>query len=215
MDAAALAEFKEEGVVIVRGLIPSQQIDDWRAQVWDTMTLDADKPEEWGAGAGNRNVEKFKEEHKGRVHHPYTDTSAVADPFPLSPTVGEQPQVKAVLDQLLGENTYAAGIAAGPEQGAGLENEVVVFNWPSPPEERPAYQGSEHVCTVGHIEGYRGASKGGPTPQWMVGATFYLEDVAPGGGGTCVWPRSHRAVHRCALPAPLHGHSSAAVAGWL
>ena len=36
MDAAALAEFKEEGVVIVRGLIPSQQIDDWRAQVWDT-----------------------------------------------------------------------------------------------------------------------------------------------------------------------------------
>ena len=58
MDAAALAEFKEEGVVIVRGLIPSQQIDDWRAQVWDTITLDPDKPKEWGAGAiwGTRNM---------------------------------------------------------------------------------------------------------------------------------------------------------------
>ena len=65
-------------------------------------------------------MEKFKEEHTGRVRHPYTDRSAVADPFPLSPTVGEQPQVKAVLDQLLGGGTYAAGIAAGPEQGAGL-----------------------------------------------------------------------------------------------
>ena len=101
-----------------------------------------------------------------------------------------------MLDQLLGEGTYAAGIAAGPEQGAGLENEVVVFNWPSPPEERQAYQGSEHVCTVGHIEGYRGAHKGGPTTKWMVGATFYLTDVEAEGGGTYFWPGSCHSVHR-------------------
>jgi hypothetical protein len=200
MDAADLATFKRQGFVVVRGLVPLAQVDDWRAQAWDTLTIDeAEAQRTWPAGGGNRNVNLFKPEHRSRVHYPYSDQKAPADPFPLSPPVGQQPQVKAVLDFLLGENTYGAGIAAPGEQGAGLERDCLVFNWPQAPEKRSAdmYNGVDRRNRGGgHIEGYRGWNKGGPTPQWQVGVTLYLDDVGPGGGSTYVWPRSHLAVHR-------------------
>jgi hypothetical protein len=82
------------------------------------MTIDEDKPEQWlGVGAGGRNIGKFKPEHLGRVVYPYTDRAAASDPRPLEPAPHEAEEIKAVLDQLLGEGTYAPGIAAGPEQG--------------------------------------------------------------------------------------------------
>jgi hypothetical protein len=57
----------------------------------------------------------------------------------------------------------------GGGQGSLLEPEVVAFNWPARPEDRPSARGPVHDCQTPHIEGYRGANKGGPTPQWMVG----------------------------------------------
>ena len=93
-------------------------------------------------------------------------------------------------------------------------------NWPLAPERRhpdgDIYNGVDpRNRGGGHIEGYRGVTKGGPTPQWQVGCTLYLDDVEPGGGSTYVqqlpllfllkphmalrsfvWPKSHLAVHR-------------------
>ena len=64
----------------------------------------------------------------------------------------------------MGKNDFTAG-----GQGSLLEPEVVAFNWPARPEDRPSARGPVHDCQTPHIEGYRGANKGGPTPQWMVG----------------------------------------------
>jgi hypothetical protein len=46
----------------------------------------------------------------------------------------------------------------------------------------------------GHIDGYGGANswRGG----LLLGATVYLNDVAPTGGALFVWPGSHAAIHR-------------------
>eukprot|EP01051_Picozoa_sp_SAG22_P008560 SAG22_NODE_660_length_8069_cov_7.799951_2_plen_191_part_00 len=190
MDASQLATFKRQGFCVVRDLIPVEQVDAWRREVWTDLTLDeADVPRLWPAGAGNRNADGMTPEASARLVHPYTDPDAVADPAPFALPVGDQPQVKAVLDQLLGEGTYGKGIAAPGEQGHLLEPEVVVFNWPLPPEKRPEdmYNGVDpRDRPGGHIEGYRGVTKGGPTAQWQLACTLYLDDVEPGGGATFV-----------------------------
>lgn len=193
MDTQSLATFEAQGYCILRNFIPAAQLDAWQSQIWGDMVLEPDRPEEWGGGAGIRNIAAFTPAATARVVYPFTDPAAPSDPRPLEPAVGDQPRIRAVLDQLLSKGSYAPGVAAAPEQGALLEPEVVAFNWPSPdPKSRPAHA----ICDTPHIEGYRGASKGGPTPQWMVGCTFYLDDVGPAGGATCIYPRSHLAVHR-------------------
>jgi hypothetical protein len=48
--------------------------------------------------------------------------------------------------------------------------------------------------TSGHLESYNG-NKGGWFGGAMMGATIYLEDVRPGGGGFFLWPKSHLHVH--------------------
>ena len=188
-----LAAFKRDGVVILRDLIPAQQIAEWRQQCWDPLTIGPGDPLPQG-GAGSRNSFLFKEEHKPRLRYPYPDPTQVADPLPLRPPVGEQPGMKAVLDQLLGPDTWAPGIAAPPDADAGIEMDAVAFRWPVDEEVRAegvdptsTWRGEysrEKIVGRPHIEGYRGAHKGGPTTRWMVGATFYLTDVEAEGGGT-------------------------------
>ena len=103
MNAEELAIFKQQGFVVLKGLIPPEQVDAWRAEAWDTLTIDeADVAQTWPAGAGTRNANLFKPEHLSRLVYPYNDKNQVTDPRPFALPVGEQPQVKAVLDQLLG-----------------------------------------------------------------------------------------------------------------
>ena len=47
-------------------------------------------------------------------------------------------------------------------------------------------------CTSSRTFGGANSWRGG----FMLGATLYLRDVQPQGGGLFVWPRSHAAVHR-------------------
>ena len=201
-----VATFKAQGFVVVRGLVPTEQIDAWRDQAWSAMDIEpSDVPRLGYPEGGNRNADLFTPMHRARLHRPYTEKTGVADPFPLAPAIGDQPHVKAVIDQLLGANTWGHGIAAPGEQGYGFERDVVVFSWPLPPEKRSAdpYNGVDpRDRGGGHIEGYRGVTKGGPTPQWQMAATLFLDDVGPGQGATFVWPRSHLAVHRYFLEHP-------------
>eukprot|EP01050_Picozoa_sp_SAG11_P031452 SAG11_NODE_9777_length_881_cov_1.436061_1_plen_178_part_10 len=136
MEPSDIATFKADGFVIVRGLIPTAQVDAWRQEAWDTLTIDESEVANSWPNAGNRNAGLFKPQHAARLTHPYTEPGAIADPAPFQLPIGEQPQVKAVLDQLLGAGTYDKGIAAPREQGHILEPEVVVFNWPLAPERR-------------------------------------------------------------------------------
>ena len=106
---------------------PCAQVDSWRQEAWDTLTIDeAEVTKSWPSGGG-RNAALFKPEHAARLTNPYTDPGAIADPAPFRLPIGDQPQVKAVLDQLLGAGTYDKGIAAPGEQGHILEPEVVML----------------------------------------------------------------------------------------
>jgi hypothetical protein len=80
------------------------------------------------------------------------------------------PQMRAVLAQL-------GGGCFGPG-GTNL-----IINWPDP-EVRWA------MPRRGHIDGYPGEA----WHPFMVAATAYVFDVEPQGGGTIVWPGSHRLV---------------------
>eukprot|EP01052_Picozoa_sp_SAG31_P030938 SAG31_NODE_3223_length_4523_cov_2.474910_4_plen_291_part_00 len=212
LTAAQLQTFCADGVVIVPDLVPPPQVQAWRAQLWDVLTIDPGDPLP-SSGAGSRNSSLFLPRCRARLQHPYPDPAEVADPRPVEPALGEEPHVKAVLDQLLGAGTWGAGIAGPPAADAGIEMDTVMFRWPLHEEEAAekaavAGQASDRTSTwkseygrdkvIGrpHIEGYRGPQKGGPTTAWQLGITIALADIKPGGGGTYFWPGSCHAVHR-------------------
>ena len=80
---AQIDEFKAEGYVIARGLIPVAVVDDWRRQVWEATTAD---PSWWpegdfrgpfvgkeliASGTGMRNAAILKPELQDRLRYPY------------------------------------------------------------------------------------------------------------------------------------------------
>ena len=202
LSASDLATFKELGYVIVRDFFPLPVIDSWREQVWAATTCGA---EDWPdtvdgrwrgrysgsqTSGGGRNAGIFTPEASGRLTYPFPDQTTAADPFPVRPTVAQEPHAQAAIDQLLGAGTWGAGIGAPGDTGHGFENDVVVCNWPG--QHAPGVKQWHKP----HVEGFRPDSKGGPVCRWFVGMTLYLDDVGPGGGSTYVWPKSHQAVHR-------------------
>ena len=79
MDPSDIATFKAEGFVVIRGLIPTAQVDAWRSEAWDTLTIDeAEVTNSW-PNAGGRNAGLFKPEHAPRLTHPYTDPTDPTD----------------------------------------------------------------------------------------------------------------------------------------
>jgi hypothetical protein len=190
--------FKEQGFVIAKQLLAPKVFDDWRIKLWQNTILadrQAPDPDFWPAGdfrgpffgrklvTGQRNSAILKPELRDRLAYCYPDGGSLADPFPLQPPVGEV--LKPVLDQMLGEGTWSPGISHAPDCDAGIEMDVTVFKEPPLPEDRvPDYDGTSEEVLGAHIEGYRGPSKGGPTPQWQIGCSIYLDDTQPGGGNT-------------------------------
>ena len=85
---------------------------------------------------------------------------------PPDSAFGHLPQMRAVLEQL-GEGEF---------QGGGGSP---IIQWPR--------EGEWQIAESGHIDGY---GPGGWSP-FMFGATTYLYDVEPQGGGFTYWPGSH------------------------
>ena len=95
---AQIDEFKAEGYVIARGLIPVAVVDDWRRQVWEATTAD---PSWWpegdfrgpfvgkeliASGTGMRNAAILKPELQDRLRYPYPSApSPPRRPHPTSP----------------------------------------------------------------------------------------------------------------------------------
>ncbi len=196
-----ILRFKANGYVIIPRFFPIETVDRWRRQVWAATTVD---PDDWPEGdfvgtyagtvrsSGARNTAIFTPKARTRLVFPFPDEDTVADPFPIEPAIVDEPNARAALDQLLGEGTYGSGIGAPGDAGAAFENDVVVCNWPVQPDEpRPIVPYHKP-----HVEGMRPDRKGGCVCRWFVGMTTYLDDVAPWGGATYVWPKSHLAVHR-------------------
>ena len=92
--------------------------------------------------------------------------------FGVDPPLGQLPGMRAIIEQLGG------GMFGG---GGGS----MLVKWPGP--EDAAWQ----MPDSGHIDGY---GPGGWSGGFMLGATTYMDDVEPGGGGFVYWPRSHEPV---------------------
>ena len=98
---------------------------------------------------------------------------AGSDEGPVAaPALHTLPCVQAIVEQL----------ADGNLKSISPDTELII-NWGIPVQ--PKQQWSEP--TDGHLDGYGGNRWGG---GYMLGATCYLNDVEPEGGGFAYWPRS-------------------------
>ena len=94
---AQIDEFKAEGYVIARGLIPVAVVDDWRRQVWEATTAD---PSWWpegdyrgpfvgkeliASGTGMRNAAILRPELQDRLRYPYPSARSPRHPRPTPP----------------------------------------------------------------------------------------------------------------------------------
>ena len=100
--------------------------------------------------------------------------------FGVDPPLGQLPPMRAIIEQLGG------GMFGG---GGGS----MLVKWPGP--DGAAWQ----MPDSGHIDGY---GPGGWSGGFMLGATTYMDDVEPGGGGFVYWPRSHEPVQAYFRGAP-------------
>ena len=127
LTAAQIDTFKQLGYVIVPGFFSTEQIDAWREQIWSRTTVD---PSWWPddrfagrlttpiTGGGKRNAGLYDEAAQSRLVYPYPEAGPM-DPYPIEPSVAEEPTSKAALDQLLGAGTWGSGYAAlrSPDPG--------------------------------------------------------------------------------------------------
>ena len=90
----------------------------------------------------------------------------------VDPPLGQLPPMQTIIEQLGG------GMFGG---GGGS----MLVKWPGP--DGAAWK----MPDSGHIDGY---GPGGWSGGFMLGATTYMDDVEPGGGGFVYWPRSHEPV---------------------
>ena len=193
LTAAQIDTFKQLGYVIVPGFFSTEQIDAWREQIWSRTTVD---PSWWPddrfagrlttpiTGGGKRNAGLYDEAAQSRLVYPYPEAGPM-DPYPIEPSVAEEPISKAALDQLLGAGTWGSGYAAPPEPGSGAELDVLVFNYPQPEEQRAAAAADEKAYGAPHHEGFVTSKLSVPPlpgclirARWFVGFTFYLDDVS-------------------------------------
>jgi hypothetical protein len=211
--------------------VPPAIVESWRQQSWGVLTADRYDRSTWPTpGAeGARNLNIYTDEARaareiwpwsGEVARAEDGKGEAADEYPVRPAVGEVPEVKAVLDQLLGVGSYDSGMDED-FNGVGRELDVQVWKWPAKdaaaalPGASATKEGGawlEQEEPAGHIEAYRGQRPSKPNPagwceRFQLGAITYLEPVEPGGGGTLAWRGSHRAIHKyfCEHPELIAG----------
>ena len=172
----SIARFIETGHIVVKGLVPADQLADWRRQFWSAIGTSPSCPADW-PGEG----------WQGSVWQQNSRGPCVA---PLIPCLGHLPSVCAVAEQL-GGATLAEGQRPKLPNRPQEPIDHAVTQWPT---DVAAAQWTENPKR-GHIDGAN-PPKGGWIGGTMLVASVYLRDVKPGGGGTWIWPGSHRAIAR-------------------
>ena len=209
-----VAQFRSEGTLVVKGLVPRDVIDGWRRQFWDACQCDPNDVSTWPG--------KFEE----TILTVHAQASTNQPRNPLHPALGHVSEVRSVVDQLGGAH-FAEGqrpeLSAEEAEVAGVPGllrepiDHFLAHWPPevlqqqvaaanakvngrapPPLRTPE---DFHLQAAGHIDGGNG-NKGGWRGGYMLAAISYLDDLPPKGGGTNYWPGSMQAVHRYMLEHP-------------
>jgi hypothetical protein len=180
LSAAQLGQFKRDGLLELPGFFSAAQVAAWKRQMDEHMVA---LQREHGAG-GPPGIPLHG------IEPPVASATWPTHPtdFPLffmQPHPGDTDALRGLIEQVGGPDMREGR----PQRGAAWYGDVRgVFPEPAGTEWRPP----PHAA--GHIDGYGGANswRGG----FLLGATFYLNDVPSKAGCLCVWPRSHAAVHR-------------------
>eukprot|EP01046_Picozoa_sp_COSAG06_P027936 COSAG06_NODE_2492_length_6769_cov_2.361619_5_plen_235_part_00 len=167
---AQLRSFKEEGIVICKGLVPRGITAHWREQIWTTLEASPDSPSTFA---------------QAREHPRLAGAGSEAAPI-ASPALHELPQIQAIVQQL----------CDGMVKNVSPDTELII-NWGhqgeegSAAEQRPA----AWVAPVdGHLDGYviTKVQQSHFLPHALkVRACFVPGTEATGGAaGTCWQPRA-------------------------
>jgi hypothetical protein len=176
-------EFKQNGFIIVNNAINVDLITWARDTVWDSLPED---PDDINMLLQNEN--------------PGIMADDVGGVYLLDEVLSTGKPMKAILQQarlyaeeLVGENVLAEPRADLPETCLHNEGVNPIVRYPKPhvdwSDPNGTDKNSPYYGDAGkHVDGYGGD----PTRVWSIGATVLLDHVQPRGGGTLVWPGSHR-----------------------
>ena len=203
LSAAQVDSFCSEGYVVCKQLLPAELVQSWRSQFWGLLDCSPDEPSRWPEAAGHHETDIYTTEARERLSYPWADVAEgsagpAVDLFPVRPCLDELPQVRAVVDQLLGAGRWCSGQRPGSE-----ELDTVIFRWPRAPSTPPSA-----LPTTGHVEGGNRANfrrEGWLEGELCAGCDRVLEPrrSARGGHGhlAAVSPRCPRVPLRAPGPA--------------
>ena len=157
-------QFEEEGYLVASGLIPDDVAERAEAAMWRLMEMDSDDPETWGREPTA--AAQFQPQRGLSVFNGIRDSDIMACVTP------EYLQATA---ELLGEESVH------PPESAHMQNKVPIDR--------------EWALPRAHIDGlpreHRHKTFPGP---YRIASLVYLNDIGYKGGGTAVFPGSHRTI---------------------
>ena len=172
LSSAQLDEFKAEGAVPIRGLVPTNVLEGWRAQVRAACTggVDLEDPSTWRPGR-------------------YGPEGGWPD---FTPNLYELQSLQSIAEQI-GGGAFAVSSPAGlpPEPTQVPMTRIILPDAPGTEWAPP--------LTSGHLDGYAAGWGGG---FMAIIAILLWDLSSPRGGGMAYWPRSHLANHRHFLKHP-------------
>jgi ectoine hydroxylase-related dioxygenase (phytanoyl-CoA dioxygenase family) len=190
-----LASFREEGILVVRNLVPSSIIDMWREQLWAflqnaTKGANPDDPSTWPPSS-----------YDGRTRPQLAET----DSLNLSPVPHHVDDVVQAIAQMTGKllNFTHNSLPIDPL------TMVTSVNWPvqywngTLPKKRLANKVKNCKSAAGHVDGFPREKYAEPL-EYIMHAQVLMTEVKPGGGGTNYFNRSHHQVHDYFQKHPEH-----------
>ena len=164
-----LAQYEKDGCLLVSGLIPKPVAENAETAMWNLMQMHPDQPETW-----HRIPEDVEyNDSRGLIMH-----YGVQDPDLMACVT---PEFMRATTQLIGEDVE------------NLHPPEAIHTLHMLPVDRERVLPRPHVDGI--PKGY--VYKTFPGPYRIV-SLVYLTDVEPHGGGTAVWPGSHRKIRELA-----------------
>jgi len=172
LNAQQRRDYEQAGYLLVSGLIAADIAARAETAMWRIMGMDRYDASTWSRRP--EGVADFQPERGLSVHNGLQDCELMAC---------ATPEYLRATAELLGEERVH------PPQAAHTQNKVPItaaWTWPSP-----------HVDGIPKEHMHRTF----PGP-YRIASLVFLSDVAPGGGGTAVWPGSHRKIRALAESDP-------------
>ena len=166
--------YHRDGYLLASGLIPDSLSAAAEARMWDLMEMDAQDSATWSRLPDG--AHEFSESRGVVIFNALQDEDLMACATPA---------YLAAVSQLIGES-----VEQHPPQAVHTQNLLQQHTEPSTP--RPHVDGIPKEHTHRTFPG-----------PYRIATLVYLSNIEPGGGGTAVWPGSHRKIRELAESDPV------------